>query len=187
MKNIGFIVGSLRNHSYSEQLANNLIDLLPDGYEATMIPIDSLPFYNQDFDQEGQVPDTYTTFRETVKAMDGIVFVTPEYNRSIPAVLKNAVDVGSRPKSDNAWNETPAGIVSLSAGALSGFGANHHLRQSLVAVNMPVVQQPEVFIGQAGSLLDEAGKINNEDTKAFLSSFLTALTSLIDKFSYQPA
>jgi chromate reductase, NAD(P)H dehydrogenase (quinone) len=115
-----------------------------------------------------------------VAKADAAVFVTPEYNRSVPAVLKNAIDVGSRPYGQSVWNGKPAAVVSVSIGAISGFGANHHLRQSLTFLNMPTLQQPEAYIGNAGTLFDEAGKLK-DGTRDFLKTFLTAFAAWIDK------
>ena len=116
-----------------------------------------------------------------MKEMDAVLFVTPEYNRSMPAVLKNALDVGSRPYGESIWDGKPALIVSQSIGAISGFGANHHLRQALTFLNMPVVQQPEAYIGNSAGLLDENGKINNEETVQFLQTVVNAFVELIQK------
>jgi chromate reductase len=113
-------------------------------------------------------------FREAIKAVNGVIFVTPEYNRSVPAILKNAVDVGSRPKTKNVWNGKPGAIFSNSPGNISGFGANHHLRQSLVFVNVPTMQQPEVYITKVNELFDENGDIKEGSTKHFLQSAVDA-------------
>ena len=180
MPKVAVIVGSLRRESFSKKIAENVIPLFPKMYETTFIDIGNLPLYNQDYDDEDNVPLEYTVFRDMVRHADAILFVTPEYNRSVPGVLKNAVDVGSRPKETSVWNEKPAGIISVAPGVLSGFGANHHLRQSLVFFNMPVVQQPEAYIGQVAGLLDENGKINNKSTLVFLQSFVDAFVALID-------
>lgn len=109
------------------------------------------------------------------------MIVTPEYNRSFSAVLKNALDVGSRPWGQNLWNGKPAAIISQSIGGLGGFGANHHLRQVLTFLNMPMVLQPEAYIGNSPSLFDENGKITNADTIKFLQSFIDAFIDLINK------
>src|SRR5690625_2400734 len=129
MSKVGIVVGSIRENSFSQQLANNLVELFPEGYVTEFIEIANLPLYNQDSDDN--VPEVYTTFRETIKGLDAVVFVTPEHNRSFPAALKNALDVGSRPYGSNVWDSKPALIVSQSPSNLSGFGANHHLRQVL--------------------------------------------------------
>jgi chromate reductase len=109
------------------------------------------------------------------------LFVTPEYNRSVPGVLKNAIDVGSRPYGQSVWSKKPAAIVSVSPGAIGGFGANHHLRQSLVFLDMPVLQQPEAYIAQANTLFGEAGEVNNEATKTFLTGFMAAFADFIER------
>lgn len=114
--------------------------------------------------------------------MDAILFVTPEYNRSVPGVLKNAIDVGSRPYGASVWDGKPAAIISQSISNLSGFGANHHLRQVLTFLNMPVVQQPEVYLANSPELLDSNGKITNADTLKFLQSFVDIFVELIKKY-----
>lgn len=158
-KKIGIIVGSLRKESYNRKIANVFANLLPQNYEAIFIEIGDLPLYNEDLDVEGRVPESWTRFRNAISEVDGIYFFTPEYNRSIPAALKNALDVASRPYGKNVWSGKPALVVSVSPGALSGFGANHHLRQSLTFLNMPVLQQPEAYIGNAPKLIQEDGSI----------------------------
>jgi len=180
MAKVGFVVGSIRKNSFSGQLAKNVAELLPAGYEAHFIEIAHLPLYSQDYDENS--PESYQAFRETVKAMNGIVFVTPEHNRSFPAALKNALDIGSRPYGQSVWNGKPALIISNSPGSLAGFGANHHLRQVLAFLNMPVVQQPEIYIGQVHELLGQDGKITNQSTIDLLKSAVHALVSLIEKF-----
>lgn len=177
MTKVGIVVGSIRKNSFSEQLARNIVELFPSGYEAEFVEIANLPLYNQDSDEN--IPEVYTEFRNKVKSLDAVVFVTPEHNRSIPAALKNALDVGSRPYGSNVWDGKPALIVSQSPSNLSGFGANHHLRQVLAFLNMPVVQQPEVYIANVHELLDENGKINNEDTIGFLQSVVDAFVALV--------
>src|SRR5699024_5195285 len=136
------------------------------------IDIAQLPLYNQDYDEQNI--EEYTDFRSKVNSLDAVLFVTPEHNRSIPAALKNALDVGSRPYGQNVWGGKPAAIISQSPSDLSGFGANHHLRQPLAFLNMPVVQQPEAYLANVHELLDENGKINNEDTIQFLQSVVDA-------------
>jgi chromate reductase len=179
MSKVGIVLGSIRKNSFSEQLANNLVELFPEGYEAEFIEIANLPLYNQDSDEN--IPEVYTSFRETVKALDAVIFVTPEHNRSFPAALKNALDVGSRPYGSNVWDGKPALIVSQSPSNLSGFGANHHLRQVLAFLNMPVVQQPEVYIANVHELLGEDGKITNQDTADFLQSVVDTYVDFIKK------
>jgi chromate reductase, NAD(P)H dehydrogenase (quinone) len=181
MTKVGILLGSLRKDSFSKKIAANVATLFPEGFEAEIIEIGNLPLYNQDYDDENNVPEAYTTFRNTIKEMEAILFVTPEYNRSVPAVIKNALDVGSRPYGASVWNAKPAAIISQSPGNLSGFGANHHLRQSLVFLNMPIVQQPEAYIGNVAALFDDNGKIKEDGTVQFLQSFVHAFVDLIKK------
>ncbi|MDR4888323.1 NAD(P)H-dependent oxidoreductase [Fredinandcohnia sp. QZ13] len=182
MAKIGIILGSLRKESFSKKIANNVASLFPEGYEAEIVEIGNLALYNQDFDDENNVPAEYTAFRNKMKEIDAVLFITPEYNRSVPAVLKNALDVGSRPYGASVWNGKPAAIISQSPGNLSAFGANHHLRQSLVFLNMPIVQQPEAYIGNVIGLLDDEGKIKDEGTVEFLQSFVNAFVDLIRRY-----
>lgn len=181
MTKIGILVGSLRKESFSKKIAANVAALFPEGFESEMIEIGHLPFYNQDDDNEQTVREEYTAFRHKLKEVDAVLFVTPEYNRTVPAVISNALDVGSRPKTENLWDGKPAAIISQSPGNLGGFGANHHLRQTLTALNMPIVQQPEVYLSNAAQLLNEEGKITNEGTVQFLQSFVNTFVQLIKK------
>lgn len=179
MKNykVAVVVGSLRKESYNLKLAKALTALAPESLKLDIINIGDLPFYNEDV--EATPPQSWTMFREQISAADAVLFVTPEYNRSVPAVLKNAIDVGSRPYGKNAWDGKPGAVISVSIGGISGFGANHHLRQSLVFVNIPTLAQPEAYIGGAADLFDEQGKLNNESTKGFLKKFMSAFEKWI--------
>lgn len=174
-KKIGIIVGSLRKGSFTRSIANELKAQLPQGYEAEVLEIGHLPLFNQDYEAPGQTPESYVNFRKQVEACDAFIFATPEYNRSFPAAIKNALDVASRPYGENKWNGKPAAIVSVSPGAIGGFGANHHLRQVMTFLNLQPVQQPEAYIGNVMSLLDEQGRVNNDDTRAFLKDITNAL------------
>ncbi len=169
---IAVIVGSLRKESYNLKTAKTLIELAPESLSLEMLNIADLPMFNEDL--EATPPKAWVTLREQIIAADGILFLTPEYNRSVTGVLKNAIDVGSRPYGENSWNGKPAAIVSVSIGAISGFGANHHLRQSLVFVNVHTMAQPEAYIGGAGSLFDDNGKLTDDSTKDLLKSFLVS-------------
>ncbi|WHY87085.1 NAD(P)H-dependent oxidoreductase [Neobacillus novalis] len=182
MTKIGILVGSLRKESFSKKIASNVAAFFPEGYETEFIEIGNLPFYNQDDDSENNVLTEYTAFRNKTKQFDAFLFVTPEYNRSVPAVLSNALDIGSRPYGASVWSGKPAAIISQSPGNLGGFGANHHLRQSLVCLNMPVVQQPEAYISNAAALLDENGKVKNEGTVQFLQSFVDTFVDLMKRY-----
>ena len=173
-KQIGIIAGSLRKESFSRKIGRTLIKMAPEGFEFRMISLDGLPVYNQDFDDYNQVPESYTKFREEIMELDGVIFVTPEYNRSIPGVLKNALDIGSRPYGKSAWNGKPGAIFSNSPGNLSAFGANHHLRQCLVFLNVPTMQQPEVYISKVKELFDDNGIMKEGSTKDFLQKAVDA-------------
>ena len=180
MTKIGIIVGSLREGSFSKKLAENVAKLFPDGYTAEIIEIGDLPLYNQDYDDDS--PAAYTAFRSKIRGCDAILFVTPEHNRSMPSALKNALDVASRPWGQNVWAGKPAAIISQSVGSLGGFGANHHLRQVLAFLDMPVLQQPEAYLGNAADLFDADGQIRNKGTIDYLKSFVDAFTTLIEKY-----
>ena len=169
-KNIAVLVGSLRKKSFSRRVALALKELAPASLALDIVEIGELPFYNQDLEVEPP-PAQWATFRDRVRAAAGVLFVTPEYNRSVPAVLKNALDVGSRPYGKSVWSGKPGAVVSVSPGAIGGFGANHHLRQSLVFLDVPVLQQPEAYIGGADKLFDESGALTNTSTRDFLKSF----------------
>jgi chromate reductase len=172
IRNVAVIVGSLRKDSINRKLALALADLAPAELQLRIVEIGQLPLYNQDED-EPALP-AWTAFRDQIKAADAVLFVTPEYNRSVPAALKNALDVGSRPYGQSAWTGKPGAIVSASPGGVGGFGANHHLRQSLVFLNVPSMQQPEAYIGGADKLFDAQGQLANEGTKTFLQGFMQA-------------
>lgn len=170
-RKIAVIVGSLRKDSLNRKMAQTVCSLAPASLAMELIEIKDLPMYNQDLDDEGHPPEAWTKFRKQIKECAGILFVTPEYNRSIPGVLKNAVDVGSRPYGQNVWGGKPGAIISVSPGVIGGFGANHHLRQSLMCLNILMLQQPEAYIGQASSLFNDNNELTNMDTQQFLQKF----------------
>lgn len=184
-KTIGVIVGSLRDGSFSRIVAEKIVSLLPQDFQAKFIEIGQLPFYNEDIDTPENTDPEFTAFRAELKDLDGYLFVTPEYNRSVPAVLKNALDVGSRPYGHNNFSGKPALVVSVSPGAIAGFGANHHLRQTLTFLNMPVVQQPEAYIGSVHQLIDENGEITKPETVSFLQTLADALVDLVHVAEYR--
>jgi chromate reductase, NAD(P)H dehydrogenase (quinone) len=167
---VAVLVGSLRKDSFNRKIADAIATLAPAGLTLEQVPIGDLPFYNEDLETSSP-PAQWTAFREKIRSADAVLFVTPEYNRSVPAVLKNAIDVGSRPYGKSVFSGKPAAVASASIGPIGGFGANHHLRQSLVFLDMPVLQQPEVYIGSAQNLFDDGGKLKNADTEKFLRSF----------------
>ncbi len=177
-KKIGIISGSLRKGSYTSQIARAAKELFPASVEAVFIEIGQLPLFNQDFDDEGRTPESYAAFRREIAGFDGFLFATPEHNRSFPAALKNALDVASRPWGHNLWNNKAAAIISVSPGAMGGFGANHHLRQVLAFLNMRPVQQPEAYIGGVTGLLDGKGGVK-EEPKVLLKGVVDALVKLL--------
>ncbi len=155
---------------------------LPDsGLALDVVEIGDLPLYNEDL--EGNVPPAWARFRDRVRKADAVLFVTPEYNRSVPGLLKNAVDVGSRPYGKSVFSKKPVAVVSVTPGALGAFGANHHLRQSFVFLDMPVLQQPEAYIAQAAKLFDESGTLTSDETRSFLQKYLHAFAAWIEKTS----
>jgi chromate reductase len=163
--NVCVLVGSLRKASFNGLLANALMSLAPSSMEPEVVEIGHLPFYNQDLERLIDPPPApWTAFRQRVKAA-AVLFVTPEYNRSVPAVLKNALDVGSRPYRRSVWDRKPGAVVSGSPGAIGAFGANHHLRQSLVLLNVPTMKQPEAYVGHVDKLFDEHGKLVSDGTR----------------------
>ncbi len=180
-KKIGIVVGSLRKDSYNRKVAEKLASLAPASLKFEFLDIGNLPLYNQDLD-ENSPPAAWTSFRDQIKSCNGILFATPEYNRSVPGVLKNAIDVGSRPYGQSAWAKKPTAVISVSPGAIGGFGANHHLRQSLVFLDMPCLQQPEAYLGQIQNFLDKStGEITNEGTIKFLQDFINAYAAWVEK------
>ena len=182
VRNVAVLVGSLRKNSFNRKVAGALAALAPASLKLEIVEIRDLPLYDEDLDG-ANAPAAWTSFRQRVKPADAVLFVTPEYNRSVPGVLKNAIDVGSRPYGQSVWDRKPGAIVSVSPGAIGGFGANHHLRQSLVFLNVPTMQQPEAYIGGAGSLFDAEGKLANENTREFLRKFTEAFATWIEGFA----
>lgn len=174
---VAALVGSLRKESLNKKVAKNMIRLAPDNLEMEIVEIGHLPFYNEDLDTENP-PKEWADFRNKMKEYDGVFLFTPEYNRSISAVLKNAIDVGSRPYAKNVWKGKPTAVASVSPSSLGGTIANHTLRQSLVSLNMPVMQQPEIYIGNAHQLFDEDGKVV-EKSETFFSKVINAYANWV--------
>jgi chromate reductase len=168
--NVGVIVGSLRRDSFNRKIALALMHLAPTSLDMELIEIGDLPLFNQDL--EATPPKEWVAFRKKMMNIDAFLLVTPEYNRSVPAALKNALDVGSRPYGESVWDGKPCAVVSASMGSSGGFGANHHIRQSLVFLNTPCMQQPELYLSFVDKLFDEKGHLNNESTKAYLIQFM---------------
>ncbi|MFZ0266428.1 NADPH-dependent FMN reductase [Caulobacter sp.] len=170
--NVAVLVGSLREASYSRKVARALIALAPQTLNCRIVEIGDLPLYNEDLD--ATPPAAWTRFRTEIGASDAVLIVTPEYNRSVPGALKNAIDVGSRPDYPSGWDGLPAAVISASPYKLGGFGANHHVRQSLVFLNMPVMQQPEAYIPEVASLFDDDGQVTASQGRDFLLGVITA-------------
>ncbi|ATP49406.1 ACP phosphodiesterase [Pseudomonas putida] len=170
---VAVVVGSLRKDSYNRKVARALSELAPSSLTLKIVEIGDLPLYNEDV--EATAPASWKRFRDEISRSDAVLFVTPEYNRSVPGCLKNAIDVGSRPYGESAWSGKPTAVVSVSPGAIGGFGANHAVRQSLVFLDMPCMQMPEAYLGGAANLFEESGKLNDK-TRPFLQGF-------VDKFA----
>ena len=183
-RDVAVLVGSLRKGSFNRMTAHALAEVAPEGLRLEIVEIRDLPLYDQDLDPSP--PPQWVAFKERIKRADAVLFVTPEYNRSMPGVLKNAIDVASRPYGQSAWDGKPGAVLSVSVGAQGGFGANHHLRQSLVFLNVPAMQQPEAYIGHAADLFDAGGKLTKDSTREFLRKFMAAFGSWIEKNGSRP-
>lgn len=179
---IGVFVGSLRRDSLSRKVAETFQSLMPEKYELKIIDISKLQIFNQDYDDDGATPKEWEAFRKEVKELDGFLFVTPEYNRSIPPVLKNALDIASRPYGQNVWSGKPGAILSVSPGNIGGFGANHHLRQVLSFLNVYTMQQPEAYLSNIMDSLDEQGNITSDKTIKYMQNIADAFTAWLDRF-----
>ena len=180
VRNVAVLVGSLRKASYTRRAARALMALAPPTLQSHIVEIRDLPHYDQDPDDEGTPPAPWVKFRGDILAADAVLFVTPEYNRSMPGVLKNAIDVGSRPYGRSVWDRKPAAIMSVAPGALGGFGANHALRQTMVFLNMPVLQQPEAYVGGVATLFADDGSIPSDTTQEFFRNFMEHFAAWIE-------
>jgi len=179
MRDVVVLVGSLRQASFNRKMADALQEIAAGTLALEQVAIGDLPLYNEDL--EAAVPPAWARFRDRVRRADAVLFVTPEYNRSVPGVLKNAIDVGSRPYGKSVFSRKPAAVVSVTQGALGAFGANHHLRQSLVFLDMPALQQPEMYIGGAPRLFGQDGRLSSDETRALLKKFIDAFAAWIEK------
>lgn len=181
-KKVTVLVGSLRGGSLARKIAHNTLTMFPADWQVDIQEIRDLPLYDFDFDDpsvaDKPTPPEYTAFREAIKASDAILFVTPENNRTIPACLKNAVDIGSKPNSDVAWKNKPFGIISHSVGRMGGYSAQKNLRLALSYFDMVSPGQPEVFLGQSPSLLADDGSFNNTATTEFVQNYINRLVEL---------
>jgi chromate reductase len=183
-RQVAVVVGSLRKGSFNRKMALALAAIAPPTLRLEIVEIGQLPLFNQD--DEANPPAPSVAFKQQIAAADAVLFITPEYNRSVPGVLKNAIDVGSRPYGKSAWDGKPGAVISVSPGAIGGYGANHHLRQSLVFLNVPTMPQPEAYIGGAGELFDEAGGLKKPETRQFMESFLNAFAVWIERHAKAP-
>lgn len=175
---VAVIIGSLRKESISRRVAHAVIAMAPTSMKCLIVEIGALPLYNQDY--ESDPPVAVHDFKMALATVNAVLWVTPEYNRSVPGVLKNALDVGSRPYGNGVWHGKPSAILSVSPGAIGAFGANHHLRQSFVFLNMPTMAQPEVYLGHAAELFDDKGAIKSPATRKLLQSFMDSFATWID-------
>jgi chromate reductase len=178
-KKIAVIVGSLRKESWNRKIGKELIRLAPAGMKLEFVEIGDLPHYNEDLDL-GEAPKAWTDFRDAIRSSDGVLFLTPEYNRTIPGVLKNAIDVGSRPYGSSVWQGKPGAVISVSPGGIGAFGANHVLRQSMVFLQVPMLPH-EAYIGNVTKLFDENGALS-ESTEKFLNDFLSQYEAWVNRF-----
>ena len=177
-RNIAVVVGSLRKESFTRKVAQTLIELAPPSLQLEIVEIRDLPLYNED-DDGATPPAAFTAFRERIRRADGILFCTPEYNRSIPGALKNAIDVGSRPYGKAAWTGKPCAVVSVSPGAIGGFGANHHLRQTLPFLQMPTMPA-EAYLGGIAGKFDGA-RLADDSSRAFLQTYVDNFAAWVDR------
>ena len=177
---VALLVGSLRRGSLNRMMANTAREVAPANLTLVDVAIGDLPLYNQDLDTDSP-PAAWQRFRDEVRPCDAVLFVTPEYNRSVPGLLKNAIDVGSRPYGKSVWSGKPCAVASTSPGAIGGFGANHHLRQCLVFLDMPVLQQPEMYLGGIDKLVDNGGKVTSDSGRQLLAKFLDTFARWVER------
>jgi chromate reductase len=177
-RKVAVIVGSLRKASLNKMTARALTEVAPAHLEFETIEIGGLQLYNQD--AEENPPEPWVMFRDKIRASDAILFVSPEYNRSVPGALKNAIDVGSRPYVKNAWKGKPGAVVTVSPSSFGGMGSNHHIRQSLVAIDVACMPQPEAYIAHADKLFGADGALTADDTREFFRKFMNAFAAWIE-------
>ena len=178
---VAVLVGSLREASWTRKVAKALIASAPASLQPEIVEIGQLPVYNQDLDDGKTPPREWTEYRERMKKYDAVLFATPEHNRSIPAALKNAIDVGSRPYGSSIWDGKPGAVVSVTPGALGALGANLAVRQSMIFLNVPMMQMPEAYLGGIASKFDDKGELTDGSTREFLSKFMTAYAAWVER------
>jgi chromate reductase len=179
-RRVALIVGGLSRGALSGRVARALVSIQPASMALERLEIGDLPFYNQDLETDSP-PAPWVRLRDAIRTADGVLIVTPEYNRGIPGALKNAIDVGTRPPAANVWKEKPVAIVSTSPGALGGFGGNHQLRQNLSFSAPQIMLQPEAYLGQANKAVNEDGSFGDEKAREFLAKFLAAFGDWIER------
>ena len=176
---IAIIPGSIRKGSINRKVARSICAIRGDNLDCDMVEIGGLPLYNPDLDDNP--PEQWARFREQIAAADGVLFVSPEYNRGIPGPLKNAIDVASRPYGQSVFDKKPAAIVTASPGSIGGFGANHQIRQSCVFLNMPVMQQPEAYLGHVSDdSFDGDGCLKDGPLKDLVTKLAHAFHDWVD-------
>ena len=177
--NVVVIVGSLRKESFTRKIAHALAKLAPETLKLNLVPLHDISFFNQDL--EATPPADWLAFREKLQKSDGILFITPEYNRSIPGVLKNAIDVGSRPYGKSSFNGKPTGIVSNSPGPLGGVAAAKHLQNILPGISGPIMQQPEIYLNGVGDAFDDKGELGKDALRGVLKQYIDAFAAFVEK------
>src|SRR6202158_5041128 len=177
--NVVVIVGSLRKEAHTLKVANALAKLAPDTLKLDVTTLHSISFFNQDL--EAHPPADWVAFREKLQKSNGVLFVTPEYNRSIPGVLKNAIDVGSRPYGKSSFNGKPTGIVSNSPGPLGGVSAAKHLQNIMPGISGPFMGQPEIYLNGVGDAFDEKGNLTKESMQKVLQQYIDAFAAFVEK------
>lgn len=180
-RNIGYVIGSLRKESHNRRLAQALVKLGPADFTFKELHIGDLPLYDQDDDRQ-QAPQVQR-LRSELRAVDAVIFVTPEYNRSLPGVLKNAIDHASRPSGQSAWGGKPAGIIGASPGKLGTAVAQSHLRTILSALDMPTMTKPEAYVQVDEGFFDETGNIAHADTRKFLHGWMDKYVTWVKRLT----
>jgi chromate reductase len=179
-KKVGIFVGSLRKDAFTKKVAVCMSHMFNSNFAVEFVELDNLCMFNQDFDDEGRTPAEWVAFREKVSSLDAFLFVTPEYNRSIPAVLKNALDIASRPHGVNRWDGKPAAIAGVTPGSLGATMGVRSLRVPLEFLNVRLMMQPEVYLAHADQMFDAQGNLNAHSAK-FLQTFIDAFMAWIEK------
>lgn len=181
-RTIGYIVGSISSTSINRRLARALERLAPEGTTLVEIPITDLPFYSPDFDAD--YPQVAREFKQAIADVDGVIIVTPEYSRSIPGVLKNALDWAARPWGQGSFNGKPTAVIGTSGGGIATAAAQQHLKAILSHFNAPTLGQPEGYVQTTPGLFTESGEVTNEQTAEFLAGYLEAFLALVDRYAH---